>query len=149
VEPQIEPVHALRVVEPVVTAKATPRSLESLETVAMVLLEELHVAEAKVCVLLSLNVPVAVKFWAVPAGIFGPIGLTEIDTRLAGTSVAGWYSSALDKTLPADDAPPATKTVPLFSRVAVWTYRAVAGFPVAENVPAVGSYSSASATLTP
>jgi len=61
VDPQIDPVHALTVVEPFATQVATPWLLESLEIVAMVLLEELHVTEAKVCVLLPLNVPVAVK----------------------------------------------------------------------------------------
>ena len=62
VEPQIEPVHALTVVEPVATPKVTPRLLESLETVATAALDVLHVTEAKVCVLLSLNVPLAPRF---------------------------------------------------------------------------------------
>jgi len=70
VEPQSEPVHALTVTEPVAAATALPRSLASFEIVAIVLSEEFQVTEARVCVLLSLNVPVAVK---------GSVAPTETD----------------------------------------------------------------------
>ena len=89
VEPHIVPVHAPTVVVPVASPSATPRLLESLEIVATVFVEELHVTEASVCVLLLLNVPVAVSFCAVPTGIDGFSGLTAIDTRFGGMSIAG------------------------------------------------------------
>ena len=61
VEPQIEPVHAVTVVVPVVRPSAKPRSPESLEMLATAVLEELHVTEARVCVPLSPKVPFAVR----------------------------------------------------------------------------------------
>jgi len=39
--------------------------------------------------------------------------------------------------------PPATSTMPLGRRVAVWESRAVLKLPVSEQVPVAGSYSSA------
>jgi len=61
VEPQMEPVQALMLVEPTPRANACPVFVESLVTLATVLLEELHTTEANCCVVLSLKVPVAVK----------------------------------------------------------------------------------------
>jgi hypothetical protein len=62
VEPQIDPVHAVTVVEPAAaTTNAVPRFVESLLIVAIALLDEPHVAEASCCVLFPLNVPVAVN----------------------------------------------------------------------------------------
>ena len=60
-EPHIGPVHALNVAAPAVSPNATPRSVQSLVIVATALFEELHVTDDTVCVLPSLNVPVAVK----------------------------------------------------------------------------------------
>jgi hypothetical protein len=142
VEPQIEPVHALTVAEPNASPKPTPWLLESLETVAMTVLEELHVTEANVCVLLLLNVPMATKLWAVPAGIDGLSGLKEIDTRFAGANVGGWYNSdvlSARRLLELSLKPPATRTNPFLSSVAVCTCRAMFKPPVWENFPAIGS----------
>jgi hypothetical protein len=70
VEPQISPVHAFKVADPRFTPKTTPLLVESFVmplllpesfvTVAMVLSEEPQIADTRVCVLESLNVPVAV-----------------------------------------------------------------------------------------
>jgi hypothetical protein len=69
VEPQISPVQAFKVADPTFTPKTTPLLVESFVMplllpesfvmVAMVLSEELQIADTKVCVLESLNVPVA------------------------------------------------------------------------------------------
>jgi hypothetical protein len=59
VEPQIDPVQAAIVVEPEANAKALPKSVESFVTVATELLEEVQLADARFCVELSANVPVA------------------------------------------------------------------------------------------
>jgi len=69
VEPQMAPAQALTVAVPGATPKTTPLLVESLViplllpesfvTVATVLSEEFQITEARVCVLLSLNVPIA------------------------------------------------------------------------------------------
>ena len=130
VEPQIVPVHALIVAEPTAKPKATPRFPKSFDMLMTGVFEELHVTEAKVCVLLSLNVPVATKDRGVPTGIEELIGLREIDTRLAGTSDAGSYNSALDNARGLSLNPPATNTAPFVSKVAVCTWRATSGYPL-------------------
>ena len=56
--------------------------------------------------------------------------------------VAGLYSSALASVTGPEPIPPATKTIPLLSSVAVWPYRAVFRLPVTVNVPVAGLYSS-------
>jgi len=71
VEPQIDPVQALTVADPTATPKTTPLLVESFVmplllpesfvTVTTVVSEELQIAEASICVLLSPNVPVAVR----------------------------------------------------------------------------------------
>jgi hypothetical protein len=71
VEPQISPAQALTVDDPTATPKRTPLLVESFVmplllpesfvTVTTVLSEELQIAEASVCVLLSLNVPTATR----------------------------------------------------------------------------------------
>jgi len=60
-EPQIDPVHAVTMELPTLTASPIPKLEMSLLTIAAVELEEFHATEARVCVLLSLNVPVATK----------------------------------------------------------------------------------------
>jgi hypothetical protein len=139
VEPQIVPAHALIVAEPTAKPKATPRFPESFDMVMTGVFEELHATEAKVCVLLSLNVPVAIKDCGVPAGIEELRGLREIDTRLVGTNDAGSYNSALDKARGLSLNPPATNTAPFTSKVAVCTWRATFRLPVGLNVAATGS----------
>src|SRR5208282_1589841 len=69
VEPHNEPVHALTVADPVATATTLPRLVASFATLAIVLSEEFQVTETRVCVLLSLNVPVAVKGSVAPTEI--------------------------------------------------------------------------------
>jgi hypothetical protein len=64
VEPQIDPVQAEIVVEPEANAKALPKSVESFVTVAMELLEEVQLADARFCVELSAKVPVATSICA-------------------------------------------------------------------------------------
>jgi hypothetical protein len=54
VEPQIDPVHAWIVADPSWMAKAAPELVASLVIDATALLEELHITEASVCVVLSL-----------------------------------------------------------------------------------------------
>src|SRR5277367_3021700 len=130
VEPQIVPVHALIVAEPTARPKATPRFPESFDMVMTGVFDELHVTEAKFCVLLSLNVPVATKDCGVPAGIEELSGLREIVTRLPGIKDAGSYNSALDKARGLSLNPPATNTAPLTSKVAVCTWRATFRLPV-------------------
>ena len=139
VEPQIVPVHALIVAEPTAKPKATPRFPESFDMVMTGVFDELHVTEARVCVLLSLNVPDATKDCGVPAGMEEFSGLREIDTRLAGTSDAGSYSSALDSAKELSVNPPATNVSPFVSSVAVCTWRATFKLPVGLNVAATGS----------
>jgi hypothetical protein len=57
--------------------------------VAIVLSEELQEVEARVCVLLSLNVPVAMKGWTALTVSDGLAGLTAIETRPVGSRLAG------------------------------------------------------------
>ena len=61
----------------------------SLLIVARALFEELHVTEARVCVLLSLKVPVATKDCVAPTAKVEEIGLTAIETRPRGVNVLG------------------------------------------------------------
>ena len=61
----------------------------------------------------------------------------------AHVPVAKSYSSALLKSAISILVPPATKTLPQGSNVAVRYMRAVLGLPLFVHVPAAGSYSSA------
>lgn len=47
-----------------------------------------HVTEGSCCVLPSLKLPVAINSWFVPSAIEGFAGVTEMETRLAGTTVS-------------------------------------------------------------
>jgi hypothetical protein len=138
VDPQIDAAHAVTVAEPAASPKACPRLLASLVTLAMALFEELHTAEANVCVLLSLKVPVAVNICDVPAGIDGLRGLTTMETSPGETKVAAEYSSALAeelRVLPSNSRPSATRTIPFFKSVAVCCMRAVFKVPAALKAP--------------
>ncbi len=97
VEPQIVPAQLVTVAVPGVTPKAWPRLLRSLVRVVIVLSDELHVAVPSVWVLLSLNVPVAVNTCAAPAGSDDAGGVSAIDTRPAGVTLAGMYNSPLEE----------------------------------------------------
>jgi hypothetical protein len=63
--------------------------------------------------------------------------------------LVGLYSSAVGEAL--KGPPPATRTIPLGSKVAVCSWRAVLRLPVAVQLPLAGLYSSALAKvpLTP
>jgi len=149
VEPQTSPVQALTVEDPTPTPKTTPLLVESFVmplllpesfvTVTTVLSEVLQIAEGSVCVLLSLNVPVAARLREVPMVNVGLAGPILIDIKFDGAKAPGWYNSAFLKAgLPAFQ-PPATRTVPSVSRVAVWTWRAVSKLPVTLKFPVAGS----------
>jgi hypothetical protein len=89
VKPQIEPAQALTVGDPVATAKAWPKLVESFVKVVNVLSEELHVADDSTWVLLSLKVPVATKSWVMPTEFVGAAGVTTIETSPGGVKDAG------------------------------------------------------------
>ena len=95
VEPVTEPALALMVVTPTAAGRAIPWLLTSLVMEAIPVEDELHTADCRLCVLPSVNVPVAVSCWLVPRGVVGSVGLTAMETSPAGVKVAGWYSSAL------------------------------------------------------
>jgi len=149
VEPQISPVQALTLEDPTATPKTTPLLVESFVmplllpesfvTVTTVLSEVLQIAVASVCVLLSLNVPVAARLREVPMVNVGLAGPILIDIKFDGAKAPGWYNSALTKPELKSLQPPATRTVPSINSVAVWTWRAVAKLPVTLKVPLVGS----------
>ena len=61
--------------------------------------------------------------------------------------LAGSYSSVLAEASKLLSNPPATRTIPSGSKVAVWSQRAVLRLPVAVQVPLAGSYSSALASV--
>jgi len=50
--------------------------------------DEDHVTEGSCCVLPSSKLPAAINCWSVPRAIEGIAGVTEIETRLAGTTVS-------------------------------------------------------------
>jgi len=61
-----------------------------LVSVAIPVFDELQITAVSVCVLLLLNVPVAMKLCTVPAVAVGVAGLMAIDTRFAGVRLFGW-----------------------------------------------------------
>jgi len=139
VEPQTDPAQACRVTDPTDTAKALPWFVASPVTEAIVLSEELQVTEARVWVVVSLKVPVAVKRCGEAMETDGLKGVIAIDARLGGVSVPGWYSSALASALPELSSPPAMRTVPSLSRVAVPESRATVALLDIAKVPLPGS----------
>ena len=62
--------------------------------------------------------------------------------------VAGSYNSAEARGLPEESVPPATRTLPLGNKAAMWLYRVTPIDPVAEKIPVAGSYNSAEARKT-
>ena len=84
VEPHSEPAHALIVPEPGAPAKPVPELEASPVTGIAAAFEELQVTDASVCMVLPLNVPVAMKPCAAPSGMFGVMGLTEIEISPGG-----------------------------------------------------------------
>ena len=89
VEPHTEPAQALTVAEPAAAASAVPRLLASSVTLTATGFDELQLTEASCSVLLSLNVPIAVKRNALPKGIVGLLGLSEIERRFGGVRKSG------------------------------------------------------------
>jgi hypothetical protein len=87
--PQIELAHALIVALPGETPYTAPALVESLVTVAIAVLEELHETEASVCTVPSLKVPVAAKRCAPPSGTEDTLGLTAMETKEGRAVVAG------------------------------------------------------------
>jgi len=85
VEPVTLPEVAWMVALPVPAAEASPAVL----LLATVALSEVQVTElVRFCVLVSLNVPVAVNCWVVPLGIEGLAGVTAMDTSVAAVTVS-------------------------------------------------------------
>ncbi len=85
VEPVTLPEVAWMVALPVPAAVASPAVL----LLATVALSEVQVTElVRFCVLVSLNVPVAVNCWVVPLGIEGLAGVTAMDTSVAAVTVS-------------------------------------------------------------
>lgn len=80
------------------TTMAVPRLVASLLMVVVVVSDELHVTEASCCMLPSLNVPVAMNCCVVRGDSMTVAGVTAIESRFAGVSVVGRYSSALART---------------------------------------------------
>jgi hypothetical protein len=88
VEPEMLPEVAVIEVEPVATAVASPWEPAALLIVAALAFEELQMTEAvRSCVVLSEKVPVAMICWVVPLAIPGLVGVSEMDTNVAGEIV--------------------------------------------------------------
>ncbi len=122
-DPQTEPAHALMLASPAAIANAAPKFVESFVTLTTPGFEELQEAETTVCTLPSLNVPVATNRCAVPAGSETLLGAREIEERVRGVVVTGWYNSTLPNGLKLLSSPPAKRIFPLFKSVAVWKLR--------------------------
>jgi hypothetical protein len=84
VDPVMLPDAAVIVVEPGATAAAKPLLVLM---VAAPVLDELQATDAvRSCVVLSVNVPVAVNCCAVPLAMPGLVGVTSMDTSVAGVT---------------------------------------------------------------
>lgn len=81
--PLTDPEVAVMVTEPMPVLVARPDAL----TDATLAFDDDHVTDVSCCVLPSLKKPVAMNCWSVPMAIDGVAGVTEIETRLAGTTV--------------------------------------------------------------
>jgi hypothetical protein len=87
-DPDILPDTAVIVVEPAATAVASPLEPAELLTAATAAAEELQITDVvRSCVVLSENVPVAIKCWFVPLAILGLVGVTAMDTSVAEVTV--------------------------------------------------------------
>jgi hypothetical protein len=88
VEPVMLPNAAVIVVWPAAAHVARPLEPAALLTVATAVADELQVTVAvRSCVVVSENVPVAVKCWVVPLAMLGLTGVTAMDTSVAGVTV--------------------------------------------------------------
>ena len=155
------PVHAVTVAVPADRPTATPELLASLLICATFMPAEfvpvaIHVTEGRAFPLLSVATNCCVCCAA--TDIVAEDGVTAIETRFGGIRVVGWYNSALAVGLSVLvlgagitllTTPPAMRTVPLLSSVAVGPWRAVISVVwflltsvVLEKVLAAGSYSS-------
>lgn len=81
--PLIDPEVAVMVTVPAASVEAKP----VLSTVATVESDEFHVTPDRVCVLPSVNEPVAVNWVLFPSANDGSAGVREIDTSAAGSTV--------------------------------------------------------------
>jgi hypothetical protein len=80
---------AVIVVEPAVSAVASPLEALALLIVATATVDELQVTDAvRSCVVLSVYVPVAVNCFVNPVTVPGVIGVTAMDTSVAGVTVS-------------------------------------------------------------
>ena len=82
--PLTDPEDAVMVTAPEPVLVARPAALME----ATFRFDEDHVTEVSCCVLPSSKLPVAINCWSVPRAIEGVAGVTEIETRLAGTTVS-------------------------------------------------------------
>jgi hypothetical protein len=88
VEPEILPDVALIVVDPVATVVALPLEPATLLIAATDTVDELQVTDAvRSWVVLSEKIPVAVNCWSVPRAILELVGVTSMETRVAGVTV--------------------------------------------------------------
>jgi hypothetical protein len=82
--PLTDPEAAVMVTVPDPVLVARPAALMD----ATLRFDDDHVTEGNCCVLPSLKLPVAINSWFVPRAMEGFAGVTEIETRLAGTTVS-------------------------------------------------------------
>lgn len=82
--PLTDPEDAVIVTVPAPVLVARPAALME----ATLRFDDDHVTEGSCCVLPSSKLPVAINCWSVPRAIEGTAGVTEIESRLAGTTVS-------------------------------------------------------------
>jgi hypothetical protein len=88
VEPKMPPEVAVIVAVPTATGVALPLETAALLMAATEEADELQVTDAVIsCVVLSEKVPVAVNCWVVPRAMLGMVGVTAMETRIAGVTV--------------------------------------------------------------
>lgn len=89
VVPLVVPCVAVITVVPVATDVARPCEPGAFETVAVAAVPEFHVTSAvRSCVDASVYVPVAVSCFVRPSGMLGFVGVTAIETSVAGVTVS-------------------------------------------------------------
>ena len=87
-EPVALPRAAAIVTDPWLSAVARPLEFDALLIEATLVSEELQVTKlVKICVELSVYVPVALNCWFVPLAMLGFAGVTLIETSVAGVTV--------------------------------------------------------------
>jgi hypothetical protein len=88
VDPDVLPDVAVIVAEPAATEVASPLEPAELLTAATAAAEELQITDVvRSCVVLSENVPVAIKCWFVPLTMPGLVGVIAMDTSVAEVTV--------------------------------------------------------------